>query len=244
MNILILGGTGEARALAARLVGLGHEVTTSLAGRTTSPLLPAGKLRVGKFGGIPGLVGYLEARRIDRLVDATHPYAGLISINAVAAAQRIGLPLVRYMRPAWPEPSNAHWRHVVDTAAAAAALPAGATALITTGHEGLAAFLGRDDCSLVIRLIEPPELILPRAARLILARPPYSLAGERSFFEREAITHLVSKNSGGAQTMAKLEAAQQLGIEIIMIERPAYGSALEVASLDAAMEALHLAASG
>jgi len=97
MNILILGGTAEARALADRLVKLGHAVTTSLAGRTSSPLLPAGDLRVGKFGGIPGLVGYLAARRIDRLVDATHPYAGLISINAVAAAERTGIPLVRFM---------------------------------------------------------------------------------------------------------------------------------------------------
>ena len=244
MNILILGGTGEARALAARLVGLGHEVTTSLAGRTSSPLLPAGKLRVGKFGGIPGLVGYLEACRVDRLVDATHPYAGLISINAVAAAERTGTPLIRFTRPPWPEPPAANWRHVADTAAAAAGLPAGATALLTTGHDGLADFLARDDLTLAIRLIEPPELTLPRRARLILARPPYTLAGERAFFDREAITHLVSKNSGGAQTAAKLEAARELGIPVIMIERPTYGPAVEVATLGEAVSALHLDGSG
>src|SRR5579863_9569257 len=104
MKILILGGTGEARELAERLVGLGHDVTTSLAGRTSAPTLPAGDLRVGKFGGIAGLAGYLNARGFDRLVDATHPYAGLISINAVAAAERTQIPLVRFMRPAWPEP--------------------------------------------------------------------------------------------------------------------------------------------
>ena len=243
MNILILGGTGEARSLAERLVALGHEVTTSLAGRTSSPLLPVGRLRVGKFGGIPGLVSYLEARRVDRLVDATHPYAGLISINAVAAAARTGIPLVRYMREPWIEAPDAHWQHVADAAAAAAALPAGATARVTTGHEGLADFLARNDLSLVIRLIEPPELLLPSHARLILARPPYTVLGERAFFAREAVTHLVSKNSGGPQTAAKLEAAQQLGVDVLMIERPVYGPAIEVASLDAAIEALHLAAS-
>ena len=89
MNILILGGTGEARDLATRLVALGHRVTTSLAGRTREPILPAGELRVGKFGGVPGLVGYLRAMQFDRLVDATHPYAGLISINAVAASAAV-----------------------------------------------------------------------------------------------------------------------------------------------------------
>src|SRR5690242_10188477 len=137
MKILILGGTGEARELAARLVAMGHAVTTSLAGRTSSPLLPAGDIRVGKFGGIPGLVGYLKMLAFDRLVDATHPYAGLISINAVAAATRAGIPLVRFMRPAWHEPAGADWQHVADIEAAARVLPSGATALITTGHDGL-----------------------------------------------------------------------------------------------------------
>ena len=120
MKILILGGTGEARELAGRLVGRGHTVMTSLAGRTTSPMLPEGELRVGKFGGIPGLVGYLKMMGFDRLVDATHPYAGLISINAVAAAQQTRVPLVRFMRPAWVEPPGAGWHHVSDLKAAAA----------------------------------------------------------------------------------------------------------------------------
>jgi precorrin-6A/cobalt-precorrin-6A reductase len=244
MNILILGGTGEARELASRLVAMGHAVTTSLAGRTSVPALQAGDLRVGKFGGIPGLVGYLKVRGFDRLVDATHPYAGLISINAVAAAQRTGIPLVRFMRPPWVEPPGAGWRHVADLAAAAAALPSSATALITTGHEGLEALLARNDCSLVVRLIEPPEAALPPGVRLILSRPPYTLDGERRLFEQQGITHLVSKNSGGTQTAAKLEAAQRLGVEVIMVARPSYGPAIEVATLDAAVEALHLSASG
>jgi len=238
MKILILGGTGEARELAERLVALGHDVTTSLAGRTSTPMLPAGDLRVGKFGGIAGLVGYLQARRFDRLVDATHPYAGLISINAVAAAERTKIPLVRFMRPAWP--ADTGWLNAPDLDAAAKALPAGATALITTGHEGLATFLLRDDCTLVVRLIEPPEVMLPRHARLILGRPPYSMTGEKALFQREAITHLVSKNSGGAQTAAKLEAAKALGVSVIMIARPVYGPAIEVATIEDAIAALHL----
>lgn len=238
MKVLILGGTGEARELAARLVALGNDVTTSLAGRTSAPMPPEGRLRVGKFGGVPGLVAYLTAGGFERLVDATHPYAGLISINAVAASRRAGIPLIRFMRPPWLEPAGAGWRHVDGIEAAAAALPSGATAMVTTGHEGLAVLLERDDCTLVVRLIEPPELPLPRHARLILSRPPYTLAGERALFEREGITHLVTKNSGGEQTRAKLDAAQALGVEVIMVERPAYGPAREVGTVDEAVLAL------
>ena len=238
MRILILGGTGEARELAGRLVALGHQVITSLAGRTRAPALPAGELRVGKFGGVPGLVGYLKMMRIDRLVDATHPYAGLISINAVAAARQTGIPLVRYMRPAWVEPEGASWVHVASLADAAEALPPMATALITTGHEGLEAFLGRDDCRFVVRLIEEPEISLPDYARLLIGRPPYGLEEERATFRREGITHLVTKNSGGAATAAKLVVARELGVAVMMVERPVYGPAVEVGSLEEAVVAV------
>lgn len=238
MNILILGGTGEARALAARLVALGHRVTTSLAGRTRDPILPAGELQVGKFGGVPGLVAYLRAMRLDRLVDATHPYAGLISINAVAASQQTGVPLVRFMRPAWTEPEGTQWRHVLDLAAAAAALPSGATVLVTTGHEGLVLLLARDDCRLLVRVIEPPDEDLPRHARLLLGRPPHTLESERALFAREGITHLVTKNSGGAQTEAKLDAARLAGAEVIMVDRPAHGPAVEVGTIEEAVAAI------
>ena len=238
MRILILGGTGEARALAERLTMHGHSVITSLAGRTREPALPVGELRVGKFGGIPGLVAYLRARGIDRLVDATHPYAGLISVNAVGAAQATGVPLVRYMRPAWVEPEGAKWWYVQNLEDAAGVLPGGATALVTTGHEGLEQLLARDDCKLVVRLIEPPAEALPRHAKLILARPPYTLDGERALFEREGITHLVTKNSGGEQTAAKLEAARATGAEVIMVARPVYGPAVEVGTIEEAVRSV------
>ena len=238
MKILILGGTGEARELAGRLVALGHAVTTSLAGRTSRPALPEGELRVGKFGGIPGLVGYLKAMRFDRLVDATHPYAGLISINAVAAAQQTGIPLVRYMRPAWVEPVGAGWVRVSSLDDAAEALPPMANVLVTTGHEGLEVLLRRNDCRLLVRLIEEPENDLPGHARLIIGRPPYGVEQERALFRREGITHLVTKNSGGEATAAKLVAAREMDAEVIMVARPVYGPAVEVGSVEEAVEAV------
>jgi precorrin-6A/cobalt-precorrin-6A reductase len=238
MKILILGGTSEARELAERLVALGHDVTTSLAGRTQHPALPAGDVRVGKFGGIPGLVGYLRAARIERLVDATHPYAGLISINAVAASQQSGVPLVRFMRPAWVEPEGAEWIHVADLSAAADALPTGATVLVTTGHEGIETLLARDDCRFVVRMIEEPDMALPRHARLLLSRPPHALEDEIALMRREGITHLVTKNSGGEATRAKLDAAREVGAEVIVIARPVYGPAHEVGTVDEAVGAV------
>lgn len=240
MKILILGGTAEARELANRLVKLGHDVTTSLAGRTQDPILPEGHLRMGKFGGIPGLAAYLKVAGIERLVDATHPYAGLISINAVAAAQAARVPLVRYMRPAWEQPLGAEWITVETVAEAAAALPPNADVLLTTGHTGLETFLERDDCQFVVRLIETPAFDMPRHATLLRTRPPFSLVDEMALMQREDITHLVTKNSGGVQTEAKLEAAQKLGVKVIMIARPIYGPAHEVASVDEAIAALAL----
>jgi precorrin-6A/cobalt-precorrin-6A reductase len=238
MKILILGGTAEARQLANRLVSAGHDVITSLAGRTQDPILPAGGLRMGKFGGIPGLAAYLRIAGIERLVDATHPYAGQISINAVAAAQIAGVKLVRLMRPAWEQQVGDDWLTVETVTEAAAALPPNADVLLTTGHTGLAHFLERDDCQFVVRTIEAPAMDLPSHAHLLQTRPPYALVDEVALMEREGITHLVTKNSGGGQTAAKLEAARKLGVKVVMIARPAYGPALEVDSVEAAMAAL------
>lgn len=236
-----MGGTAEARELAARLVSLGHEVTTSLAGRTQDPILPQGRLRVGSFGGVPGLTAYLRAASIERLVDSTHPYAEQMSRNASAAAEAIGIPLVRLMRPLWPEPAGAAWLEVQSFTHAAAALLPGSQVLLTTGHSGLETLLARKDCRFVVRLIETPAFAMPENASLLLTRPPYGIADELALMEREGITHLVTKNSGGSQTAAKLEAARQLGVKIIMIARPLYGPATEVGTVEAALAALSLA---
>lgn len=238
MKILILGGTSDARQLANRLVGRGHEVMTSLAGRTRDPMLPEGGLRIGGFGGVPGLTAYLHDAAIEHMIDATHPYAGQISRNAVAAAEAAGVPLLRVMRPAWQPTEGQDWVDVATVAEAARSLAPQAKVLLTTGHGGLADFIERRDCLFVVRLIEPPELALPPHAQMLLARPPYSLEEEIALMAGHRITHLVSKNSGGGQTIAKLEAAHRLGIQVIMIARPHYQPALEVDSVAAALAAL------
>jgi precorrin-6A/cobalt-precorrin-6A reductase len=240
MKILILGGTEEARALADALIELGHDVTTSYAGRTTDPIKPRGELRSGGFGGPEGLSDYLLANGFERLVDATHPYSVRIATNAVEASRISGVRLVRLTRPVWIEPHYAFWHHVPDVAAAAEALPRGARVLLTVGHRGLDTFLARSDCNFLVRSIEPPEQPLPEHARSLISRPPFFVGAETELMKREGITHLITKNSGGVQTEAKLKAAQQLRVAVLMIARPALPPAHEAPTIGRAIAALRL----
>ncbi|SFZ84296.1 precorrin-6A/cobalt-precorrin-6A reductase [Devosia enhydra] len=242
MKILVLGGTEEARILAEQLVKMGHSVTTSLAGRTSAPLTPPGELHVGGFGGPQGLADFLRKNGFDRLVDATHPYAVQIATNAVDAAKATGMRCVRLVRPAWTEPQYAFWNNVPSPEAAALSLPTGSKVLLTVGHTGLETFLAREDCRFLVRVIEAPEKPLPAHARLIVARPPFFEGAETELIQGEAITHLVTKNSGGVQTEAKLAAAQKLRISVIMIARPALPPAHEVPTVGRAIAALQLTA--
>jgi precorrin-6A/cobalt-precorrin-6A reductase len=219
-RILILGGTNEARVIAARLVVDGHDVTTSLAGVTTAPILPEGKLRVGGFGGVAGLIDYLEAHHVDVLVDATHPFAATMSRHVFEAAQQFGCSLLRFERPAWIPRFDDHWIDVPSLADAAAMFPPGAVVLITSGRKDLGGFFARRDISGLVRTVEPISEDMPAHWREILDRPPQSLVSEIALMRDNRITHLVTKNAGGDRTQAKLDAARDLGLPVIMVSRP------------------------
>lgn len=236
MRILILGGTSEAAELAGALHKRRHKVTTALAGRTQAPRKLPGRVMTGGFGGAEGLAETLNAERFDYLVDATHPFAATISANAVAASGKAGVPLLRLERPPWAEPAGGRWWHAADAAEAAETLPVGSTVLLTIGRQTLAPFLERHDCRFVVRAIEPPEMDLPHGFDLVLARPPFAVQDELTFLKHRGITHLVSKNSGGAQTRAKLEAAFVLKVQVVMIDRPALPPAETVPDVASALE--------
>ena len=240
MKILILGGTEEARQLADQLVLMGHEVVTSYAGKTSEPKLPQGEIRTGGFGGSRGLSDYLLKNNIDRLVDASHPYAVQMATNAVEAARHTGVKLVRLIRPPWKEPHYAFWHHVQNAEEAAAGLPSGARVLLTVGHSGLDAYLARGDCSFVVRTVEPPAKPLPVNAQSLIARPPFFVGGETELMQYEGITHLITKNSGGVQTEAKLKAAEHLRLAVVMIARPTLPEAHEAPTVGRAIAALKI----
>lgn len=226
MKVLLLGGTGEAREV-ARLLNQTHEVVSSLAGRVKDPKLPLGETRHGGFGGIDGLKQYLREHRIDALVDATHPFAATMTAHAVEAARETGVPLLLVRRPGWTAKPGDKWYWVDDLAEAATTLASlGTRAFLTTGRQGLKAF-EHSNVWMLARFVEPPEPT-PTWCELILARGPYSLQNELKLIDDHRIDVLVTKDSGGEMTSAKLQAARQLGIPVVVVRRPSVAQDVEL----------------
>ena len=218
MRILLLGGTSEARALAQRL----HPdvaVTSSLAGRVPDPALPVGDVRIGGFGGVDGLKRWLREAGVDAVVDATHPYAATMTAHAASACSALEVPYLVLVRPPWPSGSAI----VVgsDTEAANTVTQYGfSRVFLTTGRSGAAAFAGVDAWFL-IRAVTPPDgADLPARHHVVLYRGPYRYDDESALLREHRIDALVTKNSGGAMTRPKLDAAEALGVPVVMVDRP------------------------
>ncbi|MFC7527312.1 cobalt-precorrin-6A reductase [Actinoplanes sp. GCM10030250] len=219
MRVLLLGGTAEARQLAGLLVADGHTVITSLAGRTSTPLLPPGEVRIGGFGGVDGLVAYLRDSRVDVLVDATHPFAATMTEHAVAAGRASGVPLKILRRPGWTAGPGDEWHRVASLTAAATLLPRlGRRVFLTTGRQGIAAFAHLDECWFLARSVEPPGTPAPRHLSVLLDRGPFTMDAERRLMLDHRIDVLLTKDSGGSD--AKLAAARALTLPVLMINRP------------------------
>jgi precorrin-6A/cobalt-precorrin-6A reductase len=231
--ILILGGTGEARALAAELRGAGVPVVSSLAGRVANPRLPVGEVRVGGFGGPDGLARWLRESGASAVVDATHPFAERISASAALACRAAGVPLLRLERPGWSERPGDRWHRVDYLGAAAELLPdLGRRVLLTTGRQGLAAFADVWECWFLVRCVDPPAPPLPEEHELLLDRGPYTLDGELALVDRHAIDLVVTKDSGGSHTRAKLDAARARGLPVIVVRRPVEPDVAVVETVD------------
>lgn len=235
-RVLILGGTAEAVALAETSAARpGVEVISSLAGRTRTPTLPPGEVRTGGFGGTEGLARFLTDRGIDRLIDATHPFAVRIGAHAEEACRRTQVPRLRLLRPPWQREPDDRWIEVGDLAEAARRLPRlGQRAFLTVGHGDLEAFVGLDVWFLV-RTIEPPKTPLPVRGRWLAGRGPFAVENELQLLRTHEIDVLVTKASGGDATYAKLVAARRLGLPVVMIRRPPPPPGPVVGSVEAAL---------
>ncbi|TYB55977.1 cobalt-precorrin-6A reductase [Nonomuraea sp. PA05] len=241
-RVLILGGTAEARALAASLASRpGLHVVSSLAGRVSNPRLPVGEVREGGFGGAEGLAAFLTEERIDALVDATHPFASRMTASAAAASAATGVPLLVLRRPGWQESDGDAWQRVNSLHDAAALLATGAwrtpalaapatiadreaaaptRVFLTTGRRSLPLFTGLPGVWLLARSVDPPEPPIPPNVHILLARGPYTPEGERTLIRRHHLNVLITKDSGGDLTSAKLTAARDLALPVIMVNRP------------------------
>jgi precorrin-6A/cobalt-precorrin-6A reductase len=239
-KVLILGGTGDAVKLAAKLATIPEiEVISSLAGRTKKPSALIGQFRIGGFGGAEGLANYLQENAIAFLIDATHPCAGQITMNGAIAAKAANIPHLMLVRPQWEQVSGDNWIEVESVAAAVQAIPESINRVfITSGRQQLEPFLLRSQIHpatwYLIRSIDPPALELPNS-KVILDRGPFSLEQERQLLRDDQIQAIVSKNSGGDATYAKIIAARELGIPIIMVQRPASPEGEKVTSIEDAI---------
>jgi len=237
-RILILGGTAEARRLAERLVErVDVEVTVSLAGRTAAPAAHAVPVRVGGFGGAEGLGQYLIAERVDALVDATHPYAAVISANAADAAATTRVPLLALRRPPWVALPGDRWIEVADAAAAAHALgEAPRRVFLALGKGEIRTFARAPQHHYLVRSVEPvdPPLAVAHAS-YVTGRGPFTEADDRALLAAHAIDLVVAKNSGGTATYGKIAAARALGLPVILLRRPALPDVPAVETIEEAL---------
>ncbi|OCQ96954.1 cobalt-precorrin-6A reductase [Nostoc sp. MBR 210] len=238
LRVLILGGTTEAAELGARVATMdGIEAIASLAGRTREPSLPSGNVRIGGFGGVDGLVEYLHQMKVDVLIDATHPFANQISYNAAAAANEVGIPRLMLIRPAWEKTTGDRWIEVDSNAAAADILPNQAKRVfLTVGRQELSTFAHLQDIWFLMRMIDPPgkDALVPPGI-ILCDRGPFILENERKILVQHNIDTIVSKNSGGDATYAKIIAARELGVQVVMVKRPSVPVGEQVADVDGAV---------
>jgi precorrin-6A/cobalt-precorrin-6A reductase len=239
MRLLILGGTGEARALALVLLDRSElSFESSLAGRVRNPALPVGAVRIGGFGGAQGLADYLDSGGFGAVIDATHPFAQTISEHAVVACAAARVPLLVLRRPGWTAIEGDDWTWVrdIETAAATIAQRPPGTVLLTTGRRDLAVFADDSSHDYVVRTVDPPSGPTPPRMTLLLDRGPYTIEGELALMRAHVVRCLVTKDSGGVMTSAKLTAARTLGLPVIIVRRPAVPAGVTaVDSVDAAL---------
>lgn len=240
MTTLILGGTTEASRLAEAMAAAGLPAVLSYAGRTESPRPQPVPTRIGGFGGAEGLAGYLKAEGIGRVIDATHPFAAQISRNALAACAAAGVPLLALERPAWQPGPGDRWTMAPDLQAAAALLDGPPQRVfLAIGRQNLSAFAGRPQHHYLLRLVDPPDAVPLPDCTVELARGPFDATQDRALMQRHGITLIVAKNAGGTGAEAKLAAARDLSLPVILIDRPALPPRQVAATVEEALRWCH-----
>ena len=234
---LVLGGTTEASSLARALANCGADAVFSYAGRTNAPAAQPLPTRVGGFGGVQGLVQYLQRDSISHVVDATHPFAAQMSANAVEACAQADVALCAFERPPWPAQQGDVWQKVPDLHAAVEALPqTPERVFLAIGKQNLALFTKASQHHYLLRLVDTPDAPLPLPnVTAVIARGPFTTAGDRALLSEQKIDVIIAKNAGGHGAQAKLDAARELGIPVILVDRPLVPSRMILGDLGQVM---------
>lgn len=238
MNLLLLAGSGESRAIATALKGVsGLGVRASLAGRTKRPMALDCPTRIGGFGGAEGFRGYLCQEKIDAVLDATHPFATRMSATAATVCHELGCAHLQLLRPPWREDPVRPWLHATCEADAARHIPPGATVFLATGPARIRDFANLQGRHLICRRIDSPKHPFPFPnGQYMVARPPFDVAEEKALFQELGVDCLVLRNAGGAPSRPKLDAAMELGLKVVMIDRPAPLDCARCNSVSAALD--------
>ncbi|WP_067218122.1 precorrin-6A/cobalt-precorrin-6A reductase [Marinomonas gallaica] len=223
MRILLLGGTADGRHLAERLSQLRHEVLYSIAGLVRVPTLPC-EVLVGGFTQFGGLAMFLKERQVDLVINATHPYAANMSTAAIAAGEQTAVPVWRFLRSAWTPQAGDDWREYADNDTLLEQLNGFKRPLLSAGQMTLPLLQALTSQSSfeqgVWRTVASPTCDVPANITWLKAIGPFDVKHERQLLEAHAIDVIVTKNSGGDSTSAKLEAARELGIPVLLHQRP------------------------
>lgn len=233
--ILVLGGTPEARELAGELHADGIAVTSALASRVAAVRQPVGEVRIGGFGGPEGLAAWLDEHDVRAVVDASHPFAERISATAVHACERSGVPLLRLEREGWRPRAGDRWRWVADLDEASRSFEHNRRVLLTTGAEGIESFAHRDDAWFLIRCADPPQPPLPADHALLLGHGPYTVANELALIDEHGIEIVVTRDRGGPHAQAKLDAARERRLPVVIVRRPPLPEVSTLTSVDGAL---------
>lgn len=221
MTLLLLAGTGEAKHIAWGLADTNIKVVASLAGATRSPDPLPVTTRIGGFGGDDGFCTYLREFSISAVLDATHPFAARISNRTARICFDLGLPYAQIVRPVWEPTNGDNWTRITKPCEAKNHIPNGSTVFIATGRQTLSEYQNLSGRRILVRMIDPPNMPLPfEGGEFVIGRPPFTQASEVKLFCSLGVTHLVSKNAGGQGGRAKLDAARELGLPVLLLDRP------------------------
>lgn len=236
MNILLLAGTGEAKRIAWGLTDTGINVIASLAGATRSPEPLPVQTHIGGFGGEDGFRAFLDAEKINAVLDVTHPFAEQITNRTARICAELELPYALLVRPPWEPETGDMWVSIDSPQEAAALVPSEAVVFLATGRKTLADYANLDGRRVLCRMIDPPTAPFPfEGGEFVIGRPPFSPRSEAQLFQALGVTHLVVKNAGGEGGRAKLDAARALKIPVLMLNRPAMPEATQFANVQEAL---------